>query len=105
MRRFPSGVALLFLLLSHGRKNRQRRQVSNWGSLHRLSYSASLNMLRNLVQYTWLGRIVIKRNKVEKQEVLFKDIGRVRDVTAGPDGFIYVALNKSDKITRLEPVN
>lgn len=50
-----------------------------------------------------LRRLVIDGHKVTSQEVLFKDIGRVRDVVSGPDGFIYVALNKPDKIVRMVP--
>lgn len=51
-----------------------------------------------------LRRIVLDGQRVTKQEVLFKNIGRVRDVCAGPDGLIYVALNGPNKIIRLEPV-
>jgi glucose/arabinose dehydrogenase len=51
-----------------------------------------------------LRRLVLAGSRVTQQEVLFKNIGRVRDVCAGPDGFIYVALNNPNKIIRLEPV-
>lgn len=51
-----------------------------------------------------LRRLVLAGPHVTTQEVLFKNIGRVRDVATGPDGFLYVALNKPDKIIRLEPV-
>ena len=51
-----------------------------------------------------LRRIVLDGQRVTKQEVLFKNIGRVRDVCTGPDGLIYVALNGPNKIVRLEPV-
>ncbi len=51
-----------------------------------------------------LRRIVLDGQRVTKQEVLFKNIGRVRDVCAGPDGLIYVALNGPNRIIRLEPV-
>lgn len=50
-----------------------------------------------------LRRLVIDGHKVTHQEVLFKDIGRVRDVVTGPDGLIYVTLNKPDKIVRMVP--
>lgn len=50
-----------------------------------------------------LRRVVIKDRKVVEQELLFKGIGRVRDVASGPDGLVYVILNKPDKIVRLEP--
>ena len=51
-----------------------------------------------------LRRLVIDGHQVVSQEVLFKDIGRVRYVTTGPDGCLYVALNGPDRIVRLEPV-
>ncbi len=51
-----------------------------------------------------LRRIVLDGQRVTSQEVLFKNIGRVRDVCIGPDGLIYVALNGPNKIIRLEPV-
>jgi len=50
-----------------------------------------------------LRRLVIDGQRVVTQEVLFKDLGRVREVAVGPDGFIYVALNQPDRIVRLEP--
>jgi glucose/arabinose dehydrogenase len=50
-----------------------------------------------------LRRITIKGRTVAEQEVILKGIGRVRDVASGPDGFLYVILNKPDKIVRLEP--
>jgi glucose/arabinose dehydrogenase len=50
-----------------------------------------------------LRRLVLDGHKVIQQEVLFKNIGRVRDVATGPDGFIYVALNGPSRIIRLEP--
>jgi glucose/arabinose dehydrogenase len=40
---------------------------------------------------------------VEREEV-FHGHGRVRDVTEGPDGLIYIALNGPDKVVRLTPV-
>ena len=51
-----------------------------------------------------LRRITIEGHRVVGQEVIFKGIGRVRDVATGPDGLLYVVLNKPDKIVRLEPV-
>jgi aldose sugar dehydrogenase len=51
-----------------------------------------------------LRRLVIEDRKVVSQEVLFKGIGRVRDVASGPDGYIYVILNSPDMLARLEPV-
>lgn len=39
-----------------------------------------------------LRRLEIKGRQVVRQEVVFDDLGRVRDVVQGPDGYLYVAL-------------
>jgi glucose/arabinose dehydrogenase len=49
-------------------------------------------------------RVKIEGHRVVEQEVVFKGIGRVRHVATGPDGLLYVVLNKPDKVVRLEPV-
>jgi glucose/arabinose dehydrogenase len=38
-----------------------------------------------------LRRITIDKDKVTHQEVVFDNLGRVRDIIQGPDGFFYVA--------------
>jgi glucose/arabinose dehydrogenase len=48
-------------------------------------------------------RLRIEDKKVVSQEIILKNIGRVRDVAAGPDGFIYVLLNGPDRVVRLVP--
>jgi aldose sugar dehydrogenase len=50
-----------------------------------------------------LRRLVIDGDSVTHQEILFKGIGRVRDVVNGPDGYLYVVLNQPDRIERLVP--
>jgi len=50
-----------------------------------------------------IRRLRLMDHKVTEQEVILKDIGRVRDVTDAPDGFIYVILNGPDQIVRLVP--
>ena len=49
-----------------------------------------------------LVRLEIEDQKVVHQEVLFKGIGRVRDVVSGPDGYLYVSLEPG-RIARLVP--
>jgi glucose/arabinose dehydrogenase len=51
-----------------------------------------------------LRRIETQGDKVVHQEVLFSDMGRVRDVVVGPDGLLYLALNTPGRIARLVPV-
>jgi aldose sugar dehydrogenase len=48
---------------------------------------------------------VIEGRRVTHQEVIFKNMGRLRDVETGPDGFLYVAVNGPDKIIRLRPAD
>ena len=48
-----------------------------------------------------LRRLVIDDRKVVSQEVLFKSLGRIRDVEQGPDGALYVLL--PGRIARLTP--
>jgi len=49
-----------------------------------------------------LRRLVLTDGKVTHQEVLFKDVGRVRDVVNGPDGYIYVTFD-GGRVARLVP--
>ena len=48
-------------------------------------------------------RIEIVGGKAVSQEVLFKDLGRIRHVITGPDGALYVLLQK--RIVRLTPAS
>ena len=48
-------------------------------------------------------RLRIENQKVISQEIILKNIGRVRDVATGPDGLIYVILNDPDRLVRLKP--
>ncbi len=50
-----------------------------------------------------LRRLVIENGRVTRQEILFRGLGRVRDVVDGPDGYLYVALNQPGRIVRLVP--
>jgi glucose/arabinose dehydrogenase len=50
-----------------------------------------------------LRRLVIDGHSVTHEEILFKGIGRVRDVVNGPDGYLYIVLNQPDRIERLVP--
>ena len=50
-----------------------------------------------------IRRVRIEGKKVVSQEIIFKNVGRVRDVAMGPDGLIYVVLNGPDRLVRLMP--
>jgi glucose/arabinose dehydrogenase len=52
-----------------------------------------------------LRRLEVSGPKVTHQEVVFSGLGRVRDVTIGPDGYLYVATNAPGRILRLVPAS
>ncbi len=50
-----------------------------------------------------IRRLRIQDKKVVEQEIVLKSIGRIRDVTDAPDGYLYVILNGPDRVIRLVP--
>jgi glucose/arabinose dehydrogenase len=62
------------------------------------------NLLLGALAQQELRRIEIQAGSVMHQEVLFKGIGRVRDVVSGPDGYVYVVFNDPGRVARLVPV-
>lgn len=61
------------------------------------------NLLSGSLRFQFLQRSVLKDNKVTKEEILFKNIGRVRDVRMAPDGYIYIAVESPGRIYKLVP--
>ena len=62
------------------------------------------NLLVTSLKYRDLRRLVIEGDKVVHEEVLLRGIGRMRSVTVGPDGAIYVLVNEPSLILRLTPI-
>ncbi len=50
------------------------------------------NLLVGSLAFQYLERLEMEGNKVVYREKLMEDVGRVRNVKQGPDGFIYVAV-------------
>jgi glucose/arabinose dehydrogenase len=50
-----------------------------------------------------IHRLRIVDGKITEQEIIHKDLGRVRDVATGPDGNLYVILDGPHPIVRLVP--
>ncbi len=55
------------------------------------------------LKYEEVRLLDIEDERVMHQEIILKNAGRVRDVSTGPDGGIYVVLNQPDKVIRLTP--
>ncbi len=62
------------------------------------------NLLSGSLRFKYLNLSFFDGTKVEKEEMLLKNIGRLRDVRMGPDGFIYVSVENPGYIFRLVPV-
>ncbi|WP_276496833.1 PQQ-dependent sugar dehydrogenase [Pontibacter litorisediminis] len=56
------------------------------------------------LRFQFLSRLEMDGEKILGEEKLLKNIGRVRDVKMGPDGFLYVAVETPGTIYRLMPV-
>ncbi len=61
------------------------------------------NLFVGALAYEEVRRLVIRDRRVVAQEVVLKNLGRVRDLKTGPDGAIYVLLNHPDVLVRLTP--
>lgn len=61
------------------------------------------NLFVGALAYEELQRLVIDKDKIIAREMIFKGYGRVRDIKIGPDGAVYVVLNKPDMLIRLRP--
>jgi aldose sugar dehydrogenase len=62
-------------------------------------------LLVGALKYEEVRLLQIEEERVVHEQVIFKGAGRVRDVSTGPDGAIYVVLNNPGKVVRLTPEN
>jgi glucose/arabinose dehydrogenase/cytochrome c5 len=61
------------------------------------------DLLVGSLRFKYLTRCKIKDSKVVGEEMLMKGIGRVRNVKMGPDGYIYILVEKPGFVYRLMP--
>lgn len=62
-------------------------------------------LLVGSLRFKYLNLCYLDGNKVVSEEKLLKNIGRLRDVRVGPDGYIYIAVEKpASAVYRLVPV-
>jgi glucose/arabinose dehydrogenase len=62
------------------------------------------NLLVGSLKYEYLHMCVMREGRIVSEEMLLKNIGRVRDVKMGRDGYIYVAVEEPGTVYRLVPV-
>jgi len=60
-------------------------------------------LLVGALKYEEVRLLDIENDRVMHDEVILKGAGRVRDVSSGPDGAIYVVLNEPGNVIRLTP--
>ena len=60
-------------------------------------------LLAGALAFEELRLLAIEDGRMIHQEIILKNAGRVRDVTSGPDGAIYVVLNTPGAVLRLVP--
>ena len=61
------------------------------------------NLLVGSLRFKYLDLCYVKGHKIVREEKLLKNIGRVRDVRTGPDGYVYVAVENPGAVFRLRP--
>ncbi len=63
------------------------------------------DLLVGSLRFKYLNRCIMDGDKVIGEEILMKNIGRLRNVKQGPDGYIYVAVEHPGFVFRLVPIN
>ncbi|NID10776.1 PQQ-dependent sugar dehydrogenase [Fibrivirga algicola] len=63
------------------------------------------NLMVGSLRFQYLNRCVVEGGKIVKQENILKNIGRLRNVDMGPDGYLYVSVEDPGYVFRLQPVN
>jgi glucose/arabinose dehydrogenase/cytochrome c553 len=63
------------------------------------------NLMIGSLRFEYLNRCEVKDNKVVHEEILFKNIGRLRDVKLAPDGYLYIAVENPGRVYKLVPVS
>ncbi len=61
------------------------------------------DLLVGSLKFRYLVRLNMEGDKVEGQEILLENIGRVRAITQGPDGMMYLGIEGPGMIIRLQP--
>jgi glucose/arabinose dehydrogenase len=61
------------------------------------------NAMVGALAFTSVYRVEITGEAADSKEQLLANIGRVRDVRQGPDGYLYVMVESSGEIIRLLP--
>ena len=61
------------------------------------------NLLVGFLKHQQIVRLVLDGHVVVKEEVILRESGRIRDICTGPDGALYVLIDRRGMILRLTP--
>ena len=61
------------------------------------------DLMASSMRFGYINRCIIKGTKIIGQEMLIKNMGRIRDIQQSPDGYLYISVEKG-YIFRLVPV-
>lgn len=62
------------------------------------------NLMAGSLRLQYLSRLVLQDDQVIKEERLLENIGRVRSVEMGNDGYLYIGVERPGYIFRLMPI-
>lgn len=62
------------------------------------------DILTGSLRFKYISRISIENDAVVEKEMIFRDIGRVRSIEMGADGFLYVGVEDPGRILKVVPV-
>ncbi len=60
------------------------------------------NILSGSLRFNYISRIELANNKVVTEERILKDIGRVREIEMGDDGYLYVGVEDPGRILKIQ---
>ena len=61
------------------------------------------NLMIGSLRFNYLNRVEVKNNKVVKQEKVLINVGRMRNVEQGRDGYLYIGVENPGMVFRLKP--
>ena len=61
------------------------------------------NLMIGSLRFNYLNRVEVKNNKVVKQEKVLLNVGRMRNVEQGRDGYLYIGVENPGMVFRLRP--
>ncbi len=61
------------------------------------------NLLVGSLKFQYVARLELEGEKVIHEEKLFEKLGRIRAITQGPDGYIYISTESPGMVVRIVP--